>query len=162
MIVEDLDLEVLAKSRGRGLQALKLDKCSGFSTDGLLHVGRLCRQLRTLFLEESLIIEKDGQWLHEIAINISFLDTLNFYMTNLVRVCFEDLELTVRNCLYLASVKVRDSEILDLVGFFRAASVLEEFCGSSVNEEPEMYAAVSFPPRLCCLGLTYIRNNKLF
>lgn len=70
------------------MQALKLDKCSGFSTDGLLHVGRLCRQLRTLFLEESSIIEKNGQWLHEIAINISFLDTLNFYMINLVRVSF--------------------------------------------------------------------------
>ncbi|MBA0723651.1 hypothetical protein Golax_004217 [Gossypium laxum] len=158
-LVSGADLEVLAKSRGRALQALKLGKCCGFSTDGLLHVGRV--QLRILFLEESSIIEKDGQWLHEIAINISFLDTLNFYMTNLVRVSFEDLELTVRNCLYLASVKVRDSENLDLVGFFRAASVLEEFCGSSVNEEPEMHAAVSFPPRLCCLGITYIRNNEL-
>ena len=43
MIVKDSDLEVLARSRGKVLQVLKLDKCSGFSTDGLLHVGRLCR-----------------------------------------------------------------------------------------------------------------------
>lgn len=43
MIVTDSDLERLAKSRGRVLQVLKLEKCSGFSTDGLLHVGRLCR-----------------------------------------------------------------------------------------------------------------------
>uniref|UniRef100_A0A2P2KR50 Coronatine-insensitive 1 n=1 Tax=Rhizophora mucronata TaxID=61149 RepID=A0A2P2KR50_RHIMU len=43
MIVKDADLELLASSRGRMLQHLKLDKCSGFSTDGLLHVARSCR-----------------------------------------------------------------------------------------------------------------------
>ncbi|KAK9037091.1 hypothetical protein V6N11_022013 [Hibiscus sabdariffa] len=85
MIVKDSDLEVLARSRGKVLQGLKLDKCSGFSTDGLLHVGRMCRQLRTLFLEESSIIEKDGQWLHELAVNNSVLMTLNFYMTDLLK-----------------------------------------------------------------------------
>lgn len=43
MIVKDSDLELLATFRGRILQELKLDKCSGFSTDGLLHVARSCR-----------------------------------------------------------------------------------------------------------------------
>lgn len=43
MIVTDEDLELLARSRGHVLQVLKLDKCSGFSTDGLLHICRLCR-----------------------------------------------------------------------------------------------------------------------
>lgn len=43
MIVKDSDLEVLARSKGRVLHVLKLDKCSGFSTDGLLHVGSLCK-----------------------------------------------------------------------------------------------------------------------
>jgi coronatine-insensitive protein 1 len=43
MIVKDSDLELLARSRGRLLQVLKLDKCSGFSTDGLSHIGRSCR-----------------------------------------------------------------------------------------------------------------------
>lgn len=43
MIVRDSDLEVLVRARGRTLQSLKLDKCSGFSTDGLLHVARSCR-----------------------------------------------------------------------------------------------------------------------
>ncbi|XWS56678.1 hypothetical protein CRYUN_Cryun09bG0106200 [Craigia yunnanensis] len=123
MIVKDSDLEILARSRGKVLHVLKLDKCSGFSTDGLLHVGRLCRQLRTLFLEESLIIENDGQWLHEIAINNSVLETLNFYMTDLVKVSFEDLELIARNCY--------------------------------------KYTAVSFPPKLCRLGLTYMGKNEM-
>ncbi|KAA3464242.1 coronatine-insensitive protein 1-like [Gossypium australe] len=161
MIVKDSDLEVLARSRGKVLQVLKLDKCSGFSTDGLLHVGRLCRQLRTLFLEESSIIEKDGQWLHELAVNNSVLMNLNFYMTDLVKVSFEDLEFIAQNCSNLASVKISDCEILDLVGFFHAASVLEEFCGGSFNEQPERYTAVSFPPRLCRLGLTYMGKNEM-
>lgn len=38
MIVHDDDLKLIAQSRGRTLQVLKLDKCSGFSTDGLLHI----------------------------------------------------------------------------------------------------------------------------
>ncbi|XVE99706.1 hypothetical protein REPUB_Repub03eG0223700 [Reevesia pubescens] len=163
MIVKDSDLEVLARSRGKVLQVLRLDKCSGFSTDGLLHVGRLCRQLRTLFLEESTIIEKDGQWLHEIALNNSVLETLNFYMTDLAKVSFEDLEVIARNCRNLTSVKISDCEILNLLGFFRAASVLEEFCGGSFgfNDEPDRYTAVSFPPRLCRLGLTYMGKNEM-
>lgn len=45
MIVKDDDLELLARSRGHVLQVLKLDKCSGFSTDGLLHISRFCRYL---------------------------------------------------------------------------------------------------------------------
>ncbi|GMI87215.1 CORONATINE INSENSITIVE 1 [Hibiscus trionum] len=154
MIVRDSDLEVLARSRGGVLQDLKLDKCSGFSTDGLLHIGRMCRQLRTLCLEESSIVERDGQWLHEIAMNNSVLETLNFYRTDLVQVSFEDLERIARNCCNLTSVKISHCEILDLVGFFHAAAVLEEFCGGSFNnEQSDRYNAVTFPQRLCRLGL---------
>lgn len=43
MIVSDSDLELLATSHGSVLHVLKLDKCSGFSTDGLLHVTSSCR-----------------------------------------------------------------------------------------------------------------------
>ena len=49
MIVSDSDLELLARSRGRELETLKIDKCSDFSTDGLLHIGRFCR-LITFYL----------------------------------------------------------------------------------------------------------------
>lgn len=46
MIVLDQDLEKLARSPcGKVLEVLKLDKCSGFSTDGLLHIGKLCRYI---------------------------------------------------------------------------------------------------------------------
>ncbi|GJZ80927.1 coronatine-insensitive protein 1-like protein [Tanacetum coccineum] len=51
MIVRDNDLEVLAERCGEKLKVLKLDRCSGFSTDGLLHTGKKCSGLRTLSLD---------------------------------------------------------------------------------------------------------------
>ncbi|XP_044480185.1 coronatine-insensitive protein 1-like [Mangifera indica] len=163
MIVSDSDLEVLATARGRNLQVLKLDKCSGFSTDGLLHVTRSCRQLRTLFLEESSISERDGAWLHELALNNTVLEKLNFYMTELVKVNVEDLKLIARNCPSLTSVKINDCDLLHLVNFFQTATALEEFCGGSFNVQPaDTYSALSFPPRLCCLGLSYLGKPYMF
>ncbi|QCE01305.1 coronatine-insensitive protein 1-like [Vigna unguiculata] len=161
MIVTDSDLEVLACSRGHVLQALKLDKCSGFSTDGLYYIGRFCRNLRILFLEESSLVENDGDWLHQLALNNTVLETLNFYLTDIANVRIQDLELIARNCPNLNSVKITDCEILDLVNFFRYASSLEEFCGGSYNEESEKYAAISLPAKLSRLGLTYITKNEM-
>jgi coronatine-insensitive protein 1 len=119
------------------------------------------RNLKTLFLEESSIVERDGEWLHELALNNTVLEFLNFYMTELVQVQFEDLELIARNCRSLVSVKISDREILDLLGFFRTATALEEFCGGSFNEESEKYTVVSLPPRLCRLGLTYMGKTEI-
>ncbi|CAN1173842.1 Coronatine-insensitive protein 1 [Linum perenne] len=166
MIVWDSDLELLARSRGEALQHLKLDKCSGFSTDGLLQVARCCRQLKTLFLEESIIVENDGDWLHEIAAHNNVLEALNFYMIDLAKVRVEDLELIAKNCRSLTSVKINDCEILDLIGFFRSASSLEEFCGGSFPDLPDddaadRYSAVTFPPKLCRLGLTYMGKKEM-
>ncbi|KAM7499340.1 hypothetical protein LguiA_023754 [Lonicera macranthoides] len=162
MIVRNSDLELIAQSRGRALQVLKLDKCSGFSTDGLLHICRLCRNLRTLFLEESSITEIDGEWLHELALHNTSLEILNFYMTDLSEFRFQDLEVIAKNCRSLVSVKISDCEILDLVDFFRAAKALEEFGGGFFNEEPEKYSVVTFPSRLCHLALSYMGKNEMF
>ncbi|PPD90678.1 hypothetical protein GOBAR_DD12379 [Gossypium barbadense] len=89
----------------------------GHKLQGFLLI-RACNslQLRTLFLEDSSIIEKYGRWIHEIAMNNSVLETLNFYMTDLVKV--------------------------DLVGFFHAAAVLEEFNGGSFYNQLDGYAAI--------------------
>ncbi|CAN1292706.1 Coronatine-insensitive protein 1 [Linum perenne] len=167
MIARDSDLELLAKSRGKALHHLKLDICSGFSTDGLLQVARFCRQLRTLFLEESSIMEKDGDWLHELATNNKVLQTLNFYKIDLVKVKAEDLELIAKNCPCLISVKINDCEILDLIGFFRAASSLQEFFGGSFsylgedNVPQHRYSALTFPTKLCRLGLNFMGNQEM-
>lgn len=48
MIVKDADLEVLIRARGPRLVVLKLDKCSGFSTDGLKLLARSCRYPLTM------------------------------------------------------------------------------------------------------------------
>ncbi|KAL2317156.1 hypothetical protein Fmac_031032 [Flemingia macrophylla] len=160
MIVKDSDLQHLARSRGHVLQALKLDKCSGFSTDGLYYIGRFCRSLRILFLEESSLVDNDGDWLHELALNNTVLETLNFYLTDIANIRIQDLELIARNCPNLVSLKITDCEILDLVNFFRYAIALEEFCGGSYNEELE-YNAIALPDKLCRLGLTYITKNKM-
>ncbi|CAK9173591.1 unnamed protein product [Ilex paraguariensis] len=205
MIVTDSDLELLARSRGTALQVLNLDMCSGFSTDGLLHICRSCRSgyfkeelhirnvvvnseaclleintmdtvafagnIRTLFLEESTIAEKDGKWLHALALSNKSLETLNFYLTDLRQVNFQDLELIARNCSSLVSVKISDCDILELVGFFRAAAALEEFCGGTFsvqgdgedasNRHLRAYSAVPFPPLLCRLALTYLGENEM-
>lgn len=160
MIVRDEDLEVLARERGSVLQVLKLDKCSGFTTDGLLHICRSCRNLRILFLEESQILEKDGLWLHELALNNTVLETLNFYMTELSQVSVKDLELIAKKCSDLVSVKIGDSEISSLVGFFNHANALEEFGGGSFNEQSELYNHVMYPQRVTRLGLNYMSTSE--
>ncbi|XP_077238757.1 coronatine-insensitive protein 1-like [Tasmannia lanceolata] len=164
MIVTDADLESLVQARGHMLQALKLEKCCGFSTTGLLKVTSSCRCLSTLFLEESSIEERDGDWFHELAMNNTVLETLNFYMTELKCINIQDLELIAKNCHSLTSLKISDCEILELVGFFRAALTLEEFCGGSFNDqvgELDKYSSVSFPPKLCRLGLCYMGKNEM-
>lgn len=122
----------------------------------------LHRQLRTLFLEESSIFEKDGDWLHELALYNTVLETLNFYMTDLIKVNVEDLELIARNCRSLSSVKTNDCELLDLVNFFQIATALEEFCGGSFNHPPEKYSAVAFPRSICRLGLSYMEQDHMW
>ncbi|KAJ0465960.1 putative leucine-rich repeat domain superfamily, transport inhibitor response 1 [Helianthus annuus] len=146
MIVKDEDLELLARDRGHVLQVLKLDKCSGFSTDGLLHICSSCRNLKVLFLEESQVIEKDGGWLHELAMNNTQLEALNFYMTDLSQVSFNDLELIAKRCKSLVSVKIVS---------------LEEFSGGCFNKQSEEYASLAYPPRLCRLGLNYMSTNEM-
>ncbi|XP_019151379.1 PREDICTED: coronatine-insensitive protein 1-like [Ipomoea nil] len=168
MIVTDADLEMLARTRTNLLQVLKLDKCSGFSTDGLLHICRSCRNLRTLVLEESAVTDNDGDWLHELALNNTVLENLNFYMTELFKIRSEDIELVAKNCPALVSMKISDCDVSNLFGFFRTATKLEEFAGGSFcvgenenNEQLRRYSAVSFPPRLCSLGLTFLGIHEM-
>ncbi|KAL3820166.1 hypothetical protein ACJIZ3_006071 [Penstemon smallii] len=130
--------------------------------------------MKNLVMEESSITDNDGEWLHELALNNTVLENLNFYMTDpILRVRSGDLELIARRCPSLASVKVNDCDMLDLIGFFQAATSLEEFGGGSYTEPPgqvgegifneqlERYAAVVFPPSLCRLGLTYLGQAEM-
>lgn len=121
-----------------------------------------------MFLEESSIVEKDGEWLRILALSNAVLETLNFYMTYLVKFDVEDLERIVKRCKSLTSLKISDCDILSLARFLRAAPALQEFAGGSFDdadrdllEQQDKYAAVSFPLRLCRLGLTFLGNSHL-
>ncbi|WVZ68135.1 hypothetical protein U9M48_017116 [Paspalum notatum var. saurae] len=163
MTVTDEDVGVLVRARGHMLQVLKLDKCSDFSTDALRLVARSCRSLRTLFLEECAVTDKGSEWLHELAVNNSVLVTLNFYMTDL-RVEPADLELLAKNCKSLISLKMSESDLSDLIGFFQASKSLQEFAGGAFSEVGECtkYEKVKFPPRLCLLGgLTFMGKDEM-
>ncbi|KAL2524792.1 Coronatine-insensitive protein 1 [Abeliophyllum distichum] len=150
MIVSDSDLDLLATSvAGKVLEVLKLNRCSGFSTDGLLHIVRSCGRLRTLSIEGSYIIENDGEWLHELALRSTTLENLNFFMTSLGKIRRGDLELIARNCASLVSMKIGDCRVSDLNSFFHASTVLEEFAGGYIYNANQ----VKFPPRLCRLNL---------
>lgn len=138
-----------------------------------LMVCFLNRNLRTLYMEESMITELDGEWLHQLASNNTVLENLNFFMTDLKRVRSEDIDLLARKCPSLTSVKISDCDISKLVEFFRNARSLEDFAGGSVTEPPaqngevdsseqlERYSSISFPPKLCRLGLTYLGRAEL-
>lgn len=129
--------------------------------------------MKTLFMEESVITENDGEWLHQLALNNTVLENLNFYMTDLKRVRSEDIELLAKRCPSLTSIKISDCDILRLVGFFKATASLEEFAGGSITEpagqigedvateQLERYSSVSFPPKLCRLGLTYLGRAEM-
>ncbi|GKB46616.1 coronatine-insensitive protein 1-like protein, partial [Tanacetum coccineum] len=130
-MVSDSDLELLARTRGEKLKVLEIDSCSGFSTDGLLYVGKYCTDLRILSLENSSISEKDGKWLHELALHNNSIKSLNFYKARLTKIDAKDLALVAKKCSQsLVSVKISDRyDFIELVEFFSYALKLEDFGG---------------------------------
>ncbi|GAB2299619.1 Coronatine-insensitive protein 1 [Dionaea muscipula] len=160
MIITDADLETLAALKGRVLESLTLEKCSGYSTDGLLHIGRSCRSLRTLIMEECSIEELNGDWLHEVALNNTVLETLNFYLSWLDKINVKDLELIASTC-PLVSLKVCNCEMTNLITIFQSATTLEEFGGGSFDETEEVYPTITFPTRLRSLCITYLGRNEM-
>ncbi|KAL2524912.1 Coronatine-insensitive protein 1 [Abeliophyllum distichum] len=135
MIVTDGDVDLLVNSKmGKALKVLKLQYCRGFSTHGLLNISRECRVLRNLSLERSNIIEHGREWLHELALNSSTLESLNFYRTGLGLAIHRDLELIAINCESLVSLKITHCVLEDLNNFFEAANVLQEFGGACTRD----------------------------
>lgn len=164
MILTDHDLGTLVRGRGHMLQSLKLEKCSGFSTRGLQDVARGCRSLKVLMLEESTIEEESGEWLHELALNNSSLEVLNFYMTGLEKIDISDLELIVTNCPSLNSLKVSECDLLDLKNVLKKATALEEFGGGCFGngQEHDVFQSIVFPPKLTSLlGLNFMAEAEL-
>jgi len=149
------------------LQVLKLEKCCGFSTLGLLEVARSCRSLKVLLLEESSIKDEGGEWLHELALRNSSMEVLNFYLTCLESIDIRDLELIATNCPALTSLRVNECDILDLRGVLEKATELEEFGGGAFDNIDgdaleTKYQSVKFPSKVLSLvGLHYMSDTGL-
>lgn len=123
----------------------------------------MSRSLRTLYLEESIILDNSGEWLHDLATNNTVLMHLNFYMTDL-KICTKDLELLASNCKSLISLRISECDLAVLHNFFKSASKLEEFGGGSFSVDPGeagAYNKVVFPPRLLSLGLLFMGTNEV-
>ncbi|GKC59417.1 coronatine-insensitive protein 1-like protein [Tanacetum coccineum] len=131
MVVHDSHLELLARTRGEKLRALEINSCAGFSTDGLLYIGKYCNHLKILSLDSSSISENNGEWLHELALHNTSIESLNFNKAYLTKFDVKDLALVAKNCSQsLVSVKISEHyEFIDLVEFFSYAIKLEDFGG---------------------------------
>uniref|UniRef100_A0A0D9Z535 Coronatine-insensitive protein 1 n=1 Tax=Oryza glumipatula TaxID=40148 RepID=A0A0D9Z535_9ORYZ len=166
MIVSDDDLDVLVRAKAHMLSSFKLDRCSGFSTSSLALVARTCKKLETLFLEDSIIAEKENdEWIRELATNNNVLETLNFFLTDL-RASPAYLTLLVRNCRRLKVLKISECFMLDLVDLFRTAEILQDFAGGSFDdqgqvEESRNYENYYFPPSLLRLSLLYMGTKEM-
>ncbi|PWA83578.1 hypothetical protein CTI12_AA165890 [Artemisia annua] len=136
LVVHDSDLELLARTLAERLMGLEIDSCSGFSTDGLLYIGKYCNHLKILSLENSSISEKDGEWLHELALHNSSIESLDFYKAGLTKFDVKDLARVAKNCSQsLVSVKISEHyEFIDLVDFFSYAIKLEDFGGGRFGD----------------------------
>lgn len=158
MIVSDSELELLAKTRGEQIRVLKINHCFGFSTDGLLHISTHCNNLKDLFLQNSLIFEVDGKWLHELALRNTAIESLNYHLTTLFSCDHKDLVLIAKNCSEsLVSLKVTECDVGDLVDVFKYAINLEAFAGAWLNKDPDqLIPAVKFPPKLGCMAMDYM------
>ncbi|CAH1439938.1 unnamed protein product [Lactuca virosa] len=99
-----------------------------------------------MYLQESLIVEKDEEWLHELALRNTAMESSNFYMIDSVKFNFKDLELIAKNCSEsLVSVKISECDLTDLSDFFNYAVKLQEFGGGAFSDQPKIYAELKFP-----------------
>ncbi|PWA84835.1 hypothetical protein CTI12_AA155480 [Artemisia annua] len=159
LVVHDEELETLARTRGKDLRSLKIKRCKGFSTDGLMHVSKYCNQLRTLCLRHCYKIEvKDETWLHQLALNSTVLERLHVRNTDISDV--ENLTLLAKNCSNsLISLKIGECYLSKLGDAFRYAVRLEHF-GGYCDEENELVGL--FPPNMRSLSIKYLPIGECY
>nr|GEY35994.1 hypothetical protein [Tanacetum cinerariifolium] len=140
MDIHDSDLELLAKTRGKDLRVLKISKCEGFSTDGLLHIGKYCNDLRTLCLKGNWFNKKDGKWFHELALQNTGIESLDFRNGTIDAV--KDLTLLAKNC-----------------NVFTYAVRLED-CFDIKWAEDQVDTGFKFPTSMRCMGIYYLTKRS--
>lgn len=117
-----------------------------------------------LYLEESAISpsERGGEWLHELALNNTTLEDLNFqYLHEFDDISITDLEGVVENCRSLRSLKVSEIDILDMRGVLSKAHNLREHgtgCCASIGD-PLRAGGVDLPRTIIALSGLYELNE---
>ncbi|PWA69196.1 hypothetical protein CTI12_AA301130 [Artemisia annua] len=149
MIVFNEDLERLAGMCGERIKVLRIEGCAGFSTDGLLHIGKKCSGLRVLSLEKSLIVDKDGEWLRELAERSKGIETLNLFMTYLSKYDCGDFVKIAKNCGgSLVCLRIGNCHLKYVADIFRYGVKLEDFSSDPYIEEGEEEFDVKYPPTM--------------
>ncbi|GJZ77653.1 hypothetical protein Tco_0642325, partial [Tanacetum coccineum] len=163
MVVCNSDLELLARKRGKDLRVLKINKCRGFCEDGLMYMSKYCHGLKTLCLDDNYsedyedsededIIEKDGKWLHELALNSKVIESFHLF-NNPFAFDVEDITLLAKNCSKsLVSLNIYTFSLSDLRDAFRHAIRLEKIDSVYFDEDMESVNLI-FPPNMCCFGI---------
>ncbi|GKD85178.1 coronatine-insensitive protein 1-like protein, partial [Tanacetum coccineum] len=101
---------------------------------GLLCVGKKCGELRVLSLDKSLVIEKDGEWLRELA------------------------ERT-KNCgKTLVKMRIGECHLKYVADIFRYGVKLEDFSSDPYIDEGEEVPDVKFPPTMC--SVAFLHGNQ--
>ncbi|PWA35789.1 hypothetical protein CTI12_AA606180 [Artemisia annua] len=93
MHVDDEDLELLGRTRGKDLRVLKIEGGNGVSKSGLVHVAKYCNQLRTFCFEDDIC----GNWLRELALHNKVIESLHI-STLFDDTDVNDLTLLAKNC----------------------------------------------------------------
>ncbi|CAN6460645.1 unnamed protein product [Victoria cruziana] len=171
MVIDDASVEILTAGRGCGghsvLENLVLEKCFGFSTDALYYIAARCRNLKVLSVTESLIEERSGEWIHQLALANTTLETLDLYMTDLEMVGIRDLELIAANCPRLSTLVVANSDLLQLGGVLTRASKLKKLGGGQCSGSQESLSAyerfhLNFSGSLTSIvGLSFMTSIEL-
>ncbi|GKC78232.1 leucine-rich repeat, cysteine-containing subtype protein, partial [Tanacetum coccineum] len=161
MVVFDSDLKLLAKTRGKDLQSLKIYKCEGFSENGLLHISEYCNELRTLCLENNVVVGKaNGEWLRKLALRNLVIETFHFgyrfdtYDSGHVSILAKkDVTLLAKNCSNsLISLKISPKPLNYIGDAIHHAIKLEHFDGAVFDNDWD-YSSFKFPSSIRGLGI---------
>ncbi|PWA71277.1 hypothetical protein CTI12_AA275040 [Artemisia annua] len=159
LAVHDSDMELLARTRGKDLTVLMINKCHGFSSDGLMHIAKYCNRLKTFILEGNTMRVLDQKWVHELALNNTGIESFSTKSSDCLyddKDCTRSLALLAKNCNQsLISLKIGPLNLNYFGNVFSHASRLEDFVGARFDENGE-YGGFEFPPNVRCLGI-----NKL-
>ncbi|GJS67134.1 coronatine-insensitive protein 1-like protein [Tanacetum coccineum] len=137
MIVFYKDLERLAEMCEERIRDLRIEACTGFTTDRLLYVGKKCSELRVLSLDESLVVEKEGDWLRELAERSKGIETFSLFRTRLSNYDCGGLVKIAKNCgKPLVKLRIGDCQLKYVVDIFRYGVNFGE-------NEPEIYGAMT-------------------